>query len=167
LAVPHVDFGGQDQEIGAVSASNTYSVTRIPVSFFNAFCLNVSLIRFFYYLSVTRYTSPCALLLLLLFLIVFLLSSAQTIMKSFAVFAILGAITPAFANIVPRDTKGKLPAVSVKGNAFFAGNNRFYVRGVAYQPGLFPLHATTRMIELTDFQVVLRTQRIPFSISRT
>jgi len=28
-----------------------------------------------------------------------------------------------------------LPAVSVKGNAFFAGNDRFYIRGVDYQPG--------------------------------
>jgi hypothetical protein len=57
-------------------------------------------------------------------------------MKSFAVLAVLGAaVAPAFATIVPRQTKGKLPAVSVKGNAFFAGDNRFYVRGVAYQPG--------------------------------
>jgi hypothetical protein len=39
-------------------------------------------------------------------------------MKSFAVLALLGAAVD-----------------SVKGNAFFAGNNRFYVRGVAYQPG--------------------------------
>jgi hypothetical protein len=54
-------------------------------------------------------------------------------MKSFAVFAVIGAaVTPAFAQ-----TKGKLPAVSVKGNAFFAGDTRFYIRGVAYQPGLF------------------------------
>tara|TARA_R110002003_G_scaffold534_5_gene20212 strand:- start:2942 stop:3154 length:213 start_codon:yes stop_codon:yes gene_type:complete len=57
-------------------------------------------------------------------------------MKSFALVALLGAaVAPAFANIVPRQTKGNLPAVSVKGNAFFAGDNRFYVRGVAYQPG--------------------------------
>ncbi|KAH0537679.1 beta-glucanosyltransferase [Glutinoglossum americanum] len=28
-----------------------------------------------------------------------------------------------------------LPAVSAKGNAFFAGNDRFYIRGVDYQPG--------------------------------
>jgi hypothetical protein len=61
---------------------------------------------------------------------------AVTVMKSFAVLAVLGAaISPAFANVVSRQTKGKLPAVSVKGNAFFAGNDRFYVRGVAYQPG--------------------------------
>ncbi|KAH7071519.1 Glucanosyltransferase-domain-containing protein [Paraphoma chrysanthemicola] len=56
-------------------------------------------------------------------------------MKSFALIALCAAIAPAFANIVPRQTKGKLPAVTVKGNAFFAGDNRFYVRGVAYQPG--------------------------------
>jgi drug/metabolite transporter (DMT)-like permease len=41
-------------------------------------------------------------------------------MKSFAILAVLGAaISPAFANVVSRQTKGKLPAVSVKGNAFF------------------------------------------------
>ncbi|KAH8731752.1 Glucanosyltransferase-domain-containing protein [Phaeosphaeriaceae sp. PMI808] len=52
-------------------------------------------------------------------------------MKSFAILVALGAaITPAFAQ-----GKGKLPAVTVKGNAFFAGDKRFYVRGVAYQPG--------------------------------
>ncbi|KAL6715663.1 1,3-beta-glucanosyltransferase [Lecanora helva] len=28
-----------------------------------------------------------------------------------------------------------LPEVTVKGNAFFAGNDRFYVRGIDYQPG--------------------------------
>lgn len=44
----------------------------------------------------------------------------------------LGA-TSAFATITPRDS---VPAVSVKGNAFFAGSNRFYVRGVDYQPGM-------------------------------
>jgi len=50
-------------------------------------------------------------------------------MKTFAVIAALGAaIAPAFA-------KGNLPEVSVRGNAFFAGSERFYVRGVAYQPG--------------------------------
>jgi hypothetical protein len=58
-------------------------------------------------------------------------------MKSFAILAILGAISPALANVVARQTKGKLPAVSVKGNAFFAGNDRFYIRGVAYQPGSY------------------------------
>lgn len=32
-------------------------------------------------------------------------------------------------------SNAKTPPVTVKGNAFFAGSNRFYVRGVAYQPG--------------------------------
>jgi 1,3-beta-glucanosyltransferase GAS5 len=30
------------------------------------------------------------------------------------------------------------PPVTVKGNAFFANNQRFYVRGVDYQPGPSP-----------------------------
>jgi len=52
-------------------------------------------------------------------------------MKSFAVVAALGAVvSPVFAQ-----GKGNLPTVSVRGNAFFAGDDRFYVRGVAYQPG--------------------------------
>jgi hypothetical protein len=54
------------------------------------------------------------------------------------VLSTLGAIvSPAFATVVARQNsgKGKLPAVTVKGNAFFANNERFYVRGVAYQPG--------------------------------
>ncbi|KAF2024380.1 hypothetical protein EK21DRAFT_94124 [Setomelanomma holmii] len=57
-------------------------------------------------------------------------------MKSFAILALLSAaVASAFASIVPRQTKGNLPAVTVKGNAFFTGDQRFYVRGVAYQPG--------------------------------
>ncbi|KAK4556854.1 1,3-beta-glucanosyltransferase [Recurvomyces mirabilis] len=32
-------------------------------------------------------------------------------------------------------SSGSLPTVTVKGNAFFAGSNRFYIRGVDYQPG--------------------------------
>ena len=32
-------------------------------------------------------------------------------------------------------SRANVPSVTVKGNAFFAGNNRFYVRGVDYQPG--------------------------------
>jgi hypothetical protein len=54
------------------------------------------------------------------------------------VLSTLGAIvSPAFATVVARQNsgKGKLPPVTVKGNAFFAGDERFYVRGVAYQPG--------------------------------
>lgn len=32
-------------------------------------------------------------------------------------------------------SSGSLPTVTVKGNAFFAGSDRFYIRGVDYQPG--------------------------------
>jgi hypothetical protein len=56
-------------------------------------------------------------------------------MKTFAALALLGAcVAPALAAIIPRD-QGKLTPVTTKGNAFFAGDKRFYVRGVAYQPG--------------------------------
>jgi len=43
----------------------------------------------------------------------------------------------AIAGVVPLEPRatGSLQAVSVKGNAFFAGNDRFYIRGVDYQPG--------------------------------
>lgn len=44
------------------------------------------------------------------------------------------AATP--AHIEARaSSSGSTPVVTVKGNAFFAGNNRFYIRGVDYQPG--------------------------------
>lgn len=56
-------------------------------------------------------------------------------MKSSIIIAFLGATSTAFASITTRQTKGKLPPVEIKGNAFFANGQRFYVRGVAYQPG--------------------------------
>jgi hypothetical protein len=52
-------------------------------------------------------------------------------MKACFTLSVLGAaIAPALA------AKGKLPPVTTKGNAFFAGEERFYIRGVAYQPGM-------------------------------
>ena len=62
-------------------------------------------------------------------------------MKLIVLSALGAAVSPAFASVVARQSasKGKLPPVEVRGNAFFAGDERFYVRGVAYQPGLlFP-----------------------------
>jgi hypothetical protein len=57
-------------------------------------------------------------------------------MKSFVALSVLGAaIAPVFAGIAPRQSKGKLSPVTVRGNAFYAGDERFYMRGVAYQPG--------------------------------
>ncbi|KAK3178698.1 beta-glucanosyltransferase [Lepraria neglecta] len=40
-------------------------------------------------------------------------------------------------NLIPSYFKraSSLPEVTVKGNAFFAGSSRFYIRGVDYQPG--------------------------------
>ncbi|KAK4635537.1 1,3-beta-glucanosyltransferase gel1 [Fulvia fulva] len=42
--------------------------------------------------------------------------------------------TPAKA-AASSSSSGSLPAVTVKGNAFFAGEDRFYIRGIDYQPG--------------------------------
>ncbi|RDW66512.1 1,3-beta-glucanosyltransferase-4 [Coleophoma cylindrospora] len=61
-------------------------------------------------------------------------------MKTAAVFAALAATVGALAtrteSLSPRQaTTGDLPIVTVRGNAFFAGQERFYIRGVAYQPG--------------------------------
>jgi len=57
-------------------------------------------------------------------------------MKACLMLSALGAaVAPALAALAPRQSKGNLTPVTVKGNAFFAGDERFYVRGVAYQPG--------------------------------
>ncbi|KAL1593864.1 hypothetical protein SLS60_010597 [Paraconiothyrium brasiliense] len=56
-------------------------------------------------------------------------------MKSFATLSVLGAAIAPVLGIVPRQSKGKLTPVTVRGNAFYAGDERFYMRGVAYQPG--------------------------------
>ncbi|KAF1849385.1 glycoside hydrolase family 72 protein [Cucurbitaria berberidis CBS 394.84] len=55
-------------------------------------------------------------------------------MKTFAITAVLAAsvaATPATTTVQKR----AITPVTVKGNAFFAGNERFYIRGVDYQPG--------------------------------
>lgn len=58
-------------------------------------------------------------------------------MKARLLLSVLGAaVAPALAAVATRQTKGNLPPVTVKGNAFFTGNDRFYIRGVAYQPGM-------------------------------
>ena len=52
-----------------------------------------------------------------------------------------------------------LPAVSVKGNAFFANNERFYIRGLDYQPGMALAESTSRgcflVLILVQFRRVL------------
>ncbi|ERF76923.1 1,3-beta-glucanosyltransferase gel1 [Endocarpon pusillum Z07020] len=58
----------------------------------------------------------------------------KTILLSAA--AVVAGASSALAGIAPlQPRQSSLPAIEVRGNAFFAGDNRFYVRGVDYQPG--------------------------------
>jgi hypothetical protein len=61
----------------------------------------------------------------------------STIVGSVALAATAVTATPSPAKIEARatGTSSSLPTVTVKGNAFFAGDDRFYIRGVDYQPG--------------------------------
>jgi len=52
-------------------------------------------------------------------------------MRTSAAITLLGAGSALAGAVQKRD----LTSVTVKGNAFFAGNDRFYIRGVDYQPG--------------------------------
>jgi hypothetical protein len=54
-------------------------------------------------------------------------------MKTFAIAAVLAASAAATPTAAVQ--KRAITPVTVKGNAFFAGNERFYIRGVDYQPG--------------------------------
>lgn len=54
-------------------------------------------------------------------------------MRSVSVISALAAVTAVQAT--PTKRQSSITPITVKGNAFFAGNTRFYVRGVDYQPG--------------------------------
>lgn len=58
-------------------------------------------------------------------------------MKTFGtiipIFAAVGASTALAGAVAPRNSD--FQTVTVKGNAFFAGKDRFYIRGIDYQPG--------------------------------
>ncbi|KAB8290250.1 hypothetical protein EYC80_011116 [Monilinia laxa] len=63
-------------------------------------------------------------------------------MKTFNTIAALAAAGSALGapsqteNLAPRaSSSSSLTAITTKGNAFFQGDNRFYIRGVDYQPG--------------------------------
>ncbi|GME33840.1 Beta-glucanosyltransferase [Neofusicoccum parvum] len=62
-------------------------------------------------------------------------------MKGAAAFIAIAIAAPALASPAKLEARasstssGKTPQVTVKGNAFWAGSERFYVRGVDYQPG--------------------------------
>jgi hypothetical protein len=55
-------------------------------------------------------------------------------MKTFAIAASAALVAGVAASPAPV-AKRAVQTISVKGNAFFAGDKRFYVRGVDYQPG--------------------------------
>jgi hypothetical protein len=62
-------------------------------------------------------------------------------MKTFTAVAALAAVSsvvalPSLTEVLaPRQSSGSLQPITVKGNAFFQGDKRFYMRGVDYQPG--------------------------------
>ncbi|KAJ4376171.1 1,3-beta-glucanosyltransferase [Neocucurbitaria cava] len=55
-------------------------------------------------------------------------------MKTFAIAAALAVSAAASPTATPQK-RASITPVTVKGNAFFAGSSRFYIRGVDYQPG--------------------------------
>jgi 1,3-beta-glucanosyltransferase GAS5 len=68
------------------------------------------------------------------------MKTSATLALALATFASAAVPTP--AKIEARATSASaassgsaLPTVTTKGNAFFAGENRFYIKGVDYQPG--------------------------------
>jgi hypothetical protein len=64
-------------------------------------------------------------------------------MKTFSQFSAVAALaatafaapSPTEPELAPRASSTSLTAITVKGNAFFSGTDRFYIRGVDYQPG--------------------------------
>lgn len=62
-------------------------------------------------------------------------------MKTYALVSALAALSAVTASPTktssqrPTKRQSSLPAVSVRGNAFWAGDERFYLRGIDYQPG--------------------------------
>jgi hypothetical protein len=57
-------------------------------------------------------------------------------MKSVALLSVLAAVASATPTLKePPSKRGSLPTVTASGNAFWAGNERFYLRGIDYQPG--------------------------------
>jgi hypothetical protein len=74
--------------------------------------------------------------------------------------AVLGALaaappslaTPTATEHQPPSRRADLPKVSVSGNAFWAGDERFYIRGIDYQPG----GASARTDPLSDPDVCKR-----------
>ncbi|KAF1359623.1 hypothetical protein EJ07DRAFT_118330 [Lizonia empirigonia] len=57
-------------------------------------------------------------------------------MKTAAIAAVAGALATSVAgSATPVQKRADVTSITVKGNAFWQGNKRFYIRGVDYQPG--------------------------------
>ncbi|KAL8419065.1 hypothetical protein RB594_002316 [Gaeumannomyces avenae] len=74
-------------------------------------------------------------------------------MKSAVLTSLIGAASLASASpAVEKRQNSKVPHIVVRGNAFFAGNDRFFVRGIDYQPG----GSSENKDPLADTKVCLR-----------
>jgi Glucanosyltransferase len=83
-------------------------------------------------------------------------------MKSFTAAAAI-AMTAAVSasSIEKRDAS---TPITIQGNAFFQGNNRFYIRGVDYQPGKHsPLLASVRRNKVQNQSTENRQANVLFS----
>lgn len=56
-------------------------------------------------------------------------------MRSTIIITALAASGVANAGVVKNTKRATVTPITAKGNAFFKGDERFYVRGIAYQPG--------------------------------
>lgn len=73
----------------------------------------------------------------------------RSILSAAGLLAFASSLTS--ADIIPR-AQGKLPAIKSEGNAFWTEKgDRFYVRGVAYQPG-GSADAADPMLDMTTFR---------------
>lgn len=77
-------------------------------------------------------------------------------MKTFGtiipIFVAVGASTALAGTVAPRDST--FQSVTVKGNAFFAGKDRFYIRGVDYQPGKKSVSIVALTIDTDGFNAI-------------
>ena len=64
------------------------------------------------------------------------MKTATAILAASAATAVLAGPTKQLEPRASSTGSATVPTVTVKGNAFYAGENRFYIRGVDYQPGI-------------------------------
>lgn len=56
-------------------------------------------------------------------------------MRSTIIITALAASGAVNAGVAKNSKRATVTPITTKGNAFFKGDERFYVRGIAYQPG--------------------------------